>query len=196
LAPETGPAPPRARAGGLGKRTTLALGASALLGLGAIVVWSLSSSGGPTPVAAPASAPSLPAPAPRPTALPVFSLLIESNPVGAQVFEMKAGGEALLGTTPLRLSVDPSNGPPLPRTFSVRQAGYAPYTLVQGMAAHDAHVLAELTREPAPTSPNPPAAAKPAALAAHPHPAAPSPKPRPAPSAAPPKPGSDIFMQR
>ena len=197
LAPETARAQPLASGGGLGKRTTLVLGASALLGLGAIVVWSLSSRGGPTPVAAPASAPSLPAPPPRATALPVFSLLIESNPVGAQVFEVRGEGEALLGTTPLRLSVDPTNGPPLPRTFSVRQPGYAPYTLVQGMAAHDAHVLAELTREPAPASAGAPAAAKPAALAAHPPAAAPrAPKPRPAPSAAPPKPGSDIFMQR
>ncbi len=190
-APETVPAQRLSNESGLGKRATFALGASALLGLGVIVAWALSNNAGPAAVTAPASAPSLAAPAPQPSALPVFSLLIESKPVGAQVFELKLEGAARLGTTPLRLSVDPSNGPPLPRTFSVRQAGYAPYTLVQGAARHDAHVLAELTREPAPITPTP-TTAKPNAPVAHPSAA----KPRPVPSAAPPKPGSDIFMQR
>jgi eukaryotic-like serine/threonine-protein kinase len=170
---------------GLSKRRTIALGASALIGLGLVIAWALASSTTPQ-AAALASAPSLPVAAPSPAALPTFSMLIESNPVGAEVFE----GEALLGRTPLRLSVDPASGPPLPRTFSVRSAGYLPYTLVQGASPHDTRVLAELSREPALTAPTP-------TVAAH-VPAAPAQgkKPRPVPSGTPAQPGSDIFMQR
>jgi serine/threonine protein kinase len=174
---------------GLGKRATIALGASALLGLGLIIAWALATSSTTPQVAAPASAPSVSVVAPPPIGVHAFSVLLESNPVTAQVFE----GESLLGTTPLRLSVDPASGPALPRTFSVRKAGYLPYTIVQGAAAQDTRVLAELSREPAPTAS---AAPTPSAAVRVPAAAPASKKPRLGPSAAPAKPGSDIFMQR
>jgi hypothetical protein len=126
----------------------------------------------------------LPVPVPHPATLPAFSVLLESSPAFAQVFE----GESLLGTTPLRLSIDPTSGPPLPRTFRLRKTGYAPYTIVQGAAAQDTRLLAELSREPIAARPPPSATAR--------VPAATGKKPRPTPSAAPAKPSSDIFMQR
>ncbi|MET0795347.1 MAG: protein kinase [Polyangiaceae bacterium] len=185
LTPEPIPVTPTDSVSGLSKRATVALGASALLGLGLIILWALS--GGASPqAAATATAHSPPLVAPRPAAPATFSVLIESNPVGAQVFE----GEALLGTTPLRLSVDPASGPPLPRTFSLRKSGYLPYTIVQGASANDTHLLAELTAEPtsAPT-------ALPATTAHAPTVAHGAQKLRPVPSAVPAK-ASDIFMQR
>ncbi|MES1175121.1 MAG: protein kinase [Myxococcales bacterium] len=175
---------------GLSKRNSIALGASVLIGLGLIIAWALSNSSPAPQAAAPTSAPSLPVLAPRPPSSPTFSVLIDSNPVGAQVFE----AESLLGTTPLRLSVDPNGGPPLPRTFSVRKSGYLPYTIVQGASAQDTRVLAELSRDPGAAAPTP--APAPSVAARAPAAAAHNTKPRPVPSAAPAKPGNDIFMQR
>ncbi|MEO6603832.1 MAG: protein kinase [Polyangiaceae bacterium] len=172
---------------GLSKRATIALGASTLIGLGLIIAWALASDSASTHAVAPASAPSLPIAA-QPSALPTFSVLIESTPVGAEVFE----GEVLLGKTPIRLSFDPASGPALPRTFNVRSAGYLPYTLVQGASPHDARVLAELGRDPSLASPAPTPTVAARLQAARPQ----GKKPRPAPSSAPAEPGSDIFMQR
>jgi hypothetical protein len=77
----------------------------------------------------------------------------------------------------------------LPRTFTVRKAGYLPFTIVQGAAALDPRVLAELSPEPPLLAPVPVPSANARISAA----VQPVKKPRPAPSAAP---GSDIFMQR
>jgi len=192
-APE--PASPH-NSSGLGKRASFAIGASALLGLAAIIVWALASSGAaPRAAAAAAAAPTIPSavfpgspvtpPTPVTTAAP-FSVLVESNPPHAQVFE----GGSLLGTTPLRLTVDPAHGPPLPRTFSLTLAGYLPYTLVQNALDHDSSVMAELRRGPSELG----SAAIPRAAARGPAPALPHKKPLPAPSAAAAQP--DIFMQR
>jgi serine/threonine protein kinase len=176
-APPVAPAATPARNG----RTTFAIGSAALLLLGLALAWAFSGAQPPAQVSAPASASPLPPAAPtHPAAFPLFALQIDSNPIGAQVFE----GEASLGTTPLRLSIDPAGGSKLPRTFSVRKAGYAPYTIVQGPAQRDTRVLAELTAEPAAT-PSPAA-----------HGPAPKVTPKKPPSIASAKPGSDIFMQR
>ncbi len=142
----------------------------------------------PTPKRAPASrtlealstaTASAPVAAPIAPAAPIniaFSVLIDSTPAGAEVFE----AERLLGTTPIQLSIDSASVAQAPRTFSVRKAGHLPYTIVQGASTKDVHVLAELAAEPgrAPRR---------------------SGSPKPAVSSAPgsaPRPDSDIFMQR
>ena len=179
---------------GLGKPATIALGASAVLGLGLIIAWSLASGSAAPPLAKLPAAESSPVAAQLPPAVPTFTVLIESTPAGAQVFE----GDSLLGTTPLRVLVNPAKGPPLPRTFDVRHTGYLPYTIVQGASATDQHVLAELQAEPSAigaqksTSQTPlPAVTPTPTLAVKKRPAA----PKAAPSE-PPKPDRDIFMQR
>ncbi|MEI9935882.1 MAG: serine/threonine-protein kinase [Pseudomonadota bacterium] len=107
---------------------------------------------------------------------PAFSLQIDSSPAGAEVFE----GEASLGTTPIQVSVDAARVARAPRTFTVRKAGYLPYTIVQGASTRDAHVLAELAPAPAIVTPRP-SAKKPAVTKTPSTPA---------------KSDSDIFMQR
>jgi hypothetical protein len=102
---------------------------------------------------------------------------IDSVPSGAEVYE----GAQLLGTTPMQLSVDEQSVADAPRTFSVRKAGFLPYTVAQGGSAVDVRLLLPLAP-------------------AHGAPAAPTAKPKKArivaaPSATP-KPQGDIFMQR
>jgi len=122
----------------------------------------------PQPVSLPASAPVSPA-------SPAFRLQIDSNPAGAEVFEEGR----LLGSTPIQLSVESARTGQTARTFSLRKAGYLPYTIVQSAAEKDAHVLAELVAEriakPRPSLKKPPASKAPSTEA---------------------KSGSDIFMQR
>jgi serine/threonine-protein kinase len=113
-----------------------------------------------------------------------FALEISANAPGAQVFE----GDTLLGNAPLRLSIDASTVATLPRTFSVKKPGFAPYTIVQGASLADVSVRAELSPEPAPaTRASAPKTSKPKKAA--PTKSTPT-KP------APPTPPSDIFMQR
>jgi len=130
----------------------------------------LASPGSPVPIATPATLA-----APTPTSV-VFTLQIDSKPAAAEVFD----GERLLGTTPLQVSVDSATVAQAPRSFSVRKAGYLPYTIVQGASTKDARVLAELAAEPLLAAPRPsakkPPATKPPSTGA--------------------KAGSDIFMQR
>jgi hypothetical protein len=164
-------------------------GLVALLTVGVLVLRK-SPSIEPTPAASLGSA-QLAAPAPSAFDLArhadaSFALEISANTPGAQVFE----GETLLGTTPLRLSIDANTVADAPRTFTVKKPGYAPYTIVQGAARTDLSVRAELSPEPLP-APNAPVAktSKPKKAA----PTKPSPtKPAP-PSQVPPP---DIFMQR
>jgi len=168
--------------GGRSKRTRALLSVALIAALGALV-WSLSS-GQRAPEAALPTAP-LPSAVTAPTtsALPAapahqtFALQIDSIPSGAQVYE----GQQLLGSTPIQLSLDAGGLAESPRTFTVRQAGLLPYTIVQGNSAKDVHLLAELV-------PDHPA---PAVLPAKPK------KPRivQAPSVSA-KPQGDIFMQR
>jgi len=120
----------------------------------------------PLPISA--SRPALPSPA--------FTLRIDSNPAGAEVFE----GDSSLGRTPMQISVDAARVSQAPRTFSLRKSGYLPYTIVQGAAAQDTHVLAQLSSEP---------------VAAKARPAAKKPAVTKAPSSEA-KSENDIFMQR
>jgi len=158
------------------------IGLLLLLGIGALTM-RRSSNIEPLPAASPTlpKAP-LPAPTKAPPEQASFALEIAANPPSAQVFE----GDRLLGSTPLRLTIDSVSLNAGPRTFTVRKAGYAPYTIVQGASAKDAVVLAELTPE-ASASGSATALSKPKRA-----PAPPKPTSRPAP----PNPPSDIFMQR
>jgi serine/threonine-protein kinase len=155
-------------------------GLIALLGLGA---WALRGAGSALPVAATSSSALTPEVPPKPPASSTFSLEIAASEAGAQVFE----GERPLGATPLRLTLDNASLLVAPRTFTVRKSGYAPYTIVQGPAQADLHVLAELALEPAAASA---ALHSPKTKKAPPPKAATADKPKSA------NPPSDIFMQR
>jgi serine/threonine protein kinase len=161
------------------RRAALGIG-SALLLLLTLSLWAVGGSEPDEPAAAPLAAPSIPPPVSAPIPVPAsmtFSLHIDSTPAAAEVFE----GDSVIGTTPLQVSVDAARVAQSPRTFSVRKAGYLPYTIVQGAASKDARVLAELAADPAfmkrlPASKPAPAASNPPSL--------------------PLKSDSDIFMQR
>jgi len=157
-------------------------GLIALLGLGA---WALRGAGSPLPVAATSSSALIPEAQPKTPASSTFSLEIAASQAGAQVFE----DERLLGATPLRLTLDNTTLLVAPRTFTVRKSGYAPYTIVQGPAQADLHVLAELAQAPA-------AASAAAALHSPKTKKAPQPKAATAEKPKPANPPSDIFMQR
>ncbi len=137
----------------------------------------------PKPAAAPAKAS---APLATTQAPQAFAVQIDSSPNGADVFE----GQQRLGSTPIQLSVDSASIASSPRTFTVRKAGYLPYTIVQGNSAKDIRLLAELVRAPAASS------------APSLKPKKPAPLPPPHASAKPPPVGDhearqgDIFMQR
>jgi eukaryotic-like serine/threonine-protein kinase len=192
-APTTAPAPARTDPGGRpsAERRSLWLVAGGLVALFAIGAWALrrSVSVEPAPASsvfadARSAAPRLPAapPAAPAPASSSFALEISANTPGAQVYE----GEFLLGTTPLRLSVDSASVARAPRTFTVSKTGYLPYTIVQGPSQKDAQVLAELGAAPA------------AGVGA---PSSVKPKKPPAPKVVPGKhqpasPPPDIFMQR
>jgi serine/threonine protein kinase len=160
---------------GAGLVLLLALGTWALHGSGRVT--SVTPAPVPSAIVAPAPAPP---PAPPPSAN--FSLQVESIPLGAQVYE----GESLLGSTPLHLSIDAASVANGPRTFTLRKAGYAPYTIVQSASPKDARVLAELGAEPAATAPSS-RTTKPKKAPERKPPAA---QPKPV------NPPSDIFMQR
>jgi serine/threonine-protein kinase len=192
-APTTVPAPARTDRGGRpsAERRSLWLVAGGLVALCVVGAWALHGSLSVEP--APASSvfadarsassplPAGPAATPAP-ALASFALEISANTPGAQVYE----GAFLLGSTPLRLSIDSTSVARAPRTFTVSKTGYLPYTIVQGPAQRDAQVLAELSAAPG------------ASVAAS---SSSRPKKPPGPKVAPGKhqlasPPPDIFMQR
>ena len=164
------------------KKKTLAFGVGAVAS--ALLVWTLSKPHPTEQASAPPVAPSWepartkPAPATAAPRNAEFSVQIDSNPVGAEVYE----ADTLLGSTPMRISIDTEGVAHAPRTFTVHEAGYAPYTIVQGASDKDVRVLAELVKSPGRESSaatlhvKQPVGQKPATLA--------------------PKPSSDIFMQR
>jgi serine/threonine-protein kinase len=144
-------ASPVAQAGAKRARWPLAL--AGVLGLGLVAtLWTTRDPLKPTTASAPAAA--------RP-----FTLSIDSNPTGADVFE----GPSQLGATPIQIAIDAASVSRGPRTFTLRMAGHVPYTLVQGASDESVRVVAALASVPAP------AASKPAASAEHPASAAPSP---------------------
>jgi serine/threonine protein kinase len=169
---------------GLSQRQKLVFGISAAL-LVALAFWATRASQPhePAPTAQTAARPTQPSPAKAPPSVavplpasPAFALQIDSSPPGAEVFE----ADQLLGSTPIQLEIDSARVAQAPRTFSLRKAGYLPYTIVQGASTKDTRVLVELAKQPAsanqrPAPPKPPATKPPSAEA---------------------KPGSDIFMQR
>ena len=176
---------PRVNERGFGRRGKVALAMGGVLLL-AVAGWAVRGTQPREmqPTASAAAQSPLPAPLPPPAALPApapaavatsasFSLQIDSNPAGAEVYE----ADHLLGTTPLQLSVDSTRAP---RTFALRKSGYLPYTIVQGASAKDAHVLAELAKAPPGAAPRP--AVKKPVITKEP--------------SKEPKPGSVIFMQR
>lgn len=167
----SGPSSTRRRTAALG----IGIGSVLLLGLS---FWTMqrSAPSASTPAHATASVP-LPISVPRPApANSVFTLQIDSNPAGAEVFE----ADSALGRTPIQISIDAARVSQTPRTFSVRKSGYLPFTIVQGAAVNEAHVLAELVAEPVLAKARP--AAKPVAVTKAP--------------STPAKPENDIFMQR
>jgi len=89
--------------------------------------------------------------APPPPA-PPFVLVLESLPAGAEVFV----GEVRLGTTPLQLSIDPASVERAPRSFALRLAGHAPYSIVQGPSSSSVRIVAPLVAEAAPIRPKTP----------------------------------------
>jgi len=84
-----------------------------------------------------------------------FQLEIESTPSGADVRD----GDALLGTTPLTLSVDNEDARKAPRKLTLAKGGYQPYSIVQGPSDDNVRVLATLVTAPPPAPTAPPAPA-------------------------------------
>jgi hypothetical protein len=132
----------RARSVGLG------IGAAVLL---AVAGFFLLRPSAPMPLPAPG-------PSPAPVAAPEaasFSLLIESVPSGAEVYE----NNERLGTTPLSLTIKPETVAGVPRVFELRREGYESFVLMQGKATENVRRAAELVAKAAPVSAPPAAAA-------------------------------------
>lgn len=104
-----------------------------------------------------------------------FTLLIESTPPQARVFE----GNAFVGMTPFSVSIDRARAATEPRIFVLKKEGFADFTVVQGSSNNDPVRSVTL----APEAPNPVKSA-------------PTVKPPPAASAKPPPPASDIRTKR
>jgi serine/threonine protein kinase len=125
-------------------------GALLALLVGAALWWRVTPAPVPPPAlpdAAVAPPPVAPPPAPTP-----FVLIVESLPAGAELFE----GEARLGTTPIQLSIEPASVQTAPRSFTVKLAGHAPYSIVQGPSATAVRIVAPLVAEAAPVEKTPP----------------------------------------
>jgi len=115
-----------------------------MLGLvaSALAVWRFGASttlpaGMPAPARASAT---VPKPAGQPAS---FSLFVDSDPPSADVYE----GALKLGQTPLKLTIENQTLTTTPRTFTLRRAGFQPYSLVQRNSAEDVRVLAMLGPE-------------------------------------------------
>jgi serine/threonine-protein kinase len=81
-----------------------------------------------------------------------FSLVVESDPGGADVIEAHAPANVVLGTTPIHLTID--NGIASPRKLILQLRGYQPYTIVQGASDEDVRIVARLVPEASPESPS------------------------------------------
>jgi eukaryotic-like serine/threonine-protein kinase len=138
----------------------------------------------------------LPAPAAdqRPASVAVpepmsFSLLIESVPSGAEVYE----SNERLGTTPLSLTIKAETVAGVPRVFELRREGYGSFVLMQGKASENVRRSAELVAKITPVS------APPAPAASETQPtrrAAPKAPAREQKQPAPPPPQPDIRLTR
>jgi serine/threonine protein kinase len=113
-----------------------------------------------------------------------FTLLVESSPSGAEVYE----NNERLGTTPLALKIRAGTVQAAPRTFELRSRGFEAYLLRQGPADRDVHQRAVLVAQkatPQAPPPLPAASAQPSAPThrATPHGPAAGRTPAPTPSA-------------
>jgi serine/threonine-protein kinase len=163
--PSVGTASPLTRQGSLrpapgGTRTALVLGAIvvALLGAGIVAVRLATRHGtdaASSDLAPPSSASAAATAAPR-----SFTLVLDSKPSGADVWD----GEDVIGTTPMQVTVDRAGARTTPRRFVLRLDGYVPYTVVQGDSEGIVQVTAPLAPFAAPSvapSTQPPAATRP-----------------------------------
>jgi serine/threonine-protein kinase len=134
------------------------------------------------------------APATSPPAAPrSFTLVLDSQPSGADVWD----GDDVIGATPMQVTIDRAGVKAGPRRFIVKLDGYAPYTVLQGDSESIVKVTAPLDLLP----PAPSASGAAAPSASGPPPLrgqAPrwTPPPRPNPNAAHPPPDTDIKLQR
>jgi serine/threonine-protein kinase len=135
-----------------------------------------------------------------PAARKTFTLFIDSTPSGASVVE----GDAVLGNTPLQISVDNEAAHKGARKLTIRRDGFQPYSIVQGPSDDNVRIVAALVESPA-EAPALASAAKghapppAAAHAAKPVKTAAPPPPEPSPKAPPPAPApnpDDIRLQR
>jgi serine/threonine-protein kinase len=74
-----------------------------------------------------------------------FSIALDSNPPGANVYE----GERLVGITPMQLKVERSSVSREPRAFVLKKDGYANATVVQGPSDGDVRSVVALAVDPA-----------------------------------------------
>ena len=126
-----------------GSRAPLAVGAVVLVVVGALVLALFKQRLAAQP------APVRPAPvspvAAAPPALPdSFTVVFDSFPSGANVLE----GEAVLGTTPMQLTLENKGLAAQPRKFRLERAGFRSYSVVQGPSSETVKVLATLSADP------------------------------------------------
>lgn len=170
----TAPSPPQAK-GRLYFLSLLGLVASA------VAVWRFGAStttpaGIPAPVRASAAVA-------KPSGQPAsFSLLVDSDPSSADVYE----GALKLGQTPLKLTIENQTLTTQPRTFTLRRSGFQPYSVVQRNSAEDVRVLAMLSPEATKIVPE----------STHSQPRSTRPHASSKPSARTERPASDIRMER
>lgn len=74
-----------------------------------------------------------------------FTVSIDSNPPGANVYE----GERLVGVTPTQLRVERVTVSREPRTFTIKKDGFVATTLVQGPSDGDVRSVVALAADPA-----------------------------------------------
>jgi serine/threonine protein kinase len=165
LSPQSVPRPRFASVGWAAKTKWTVAAVAAVVAAGAI--WAL----WPSRPAAPA--------APSASAIqPSFTLLVESTPSGADVYE----NDQRLGSSPMLISIEHQSVAGRPRLFVLRHAGFEPYSILQNDAETNVRVMAALV----PVAPVPSSlAASPAPRAVGPARAAEPRRPAPAPSGGP-----------
>ncbi len=72
-----------------------------------------------------------------------FQLILDSIPGAAEVYE----ANQWLGVTPLQLMIAHGTVSAAPRTFVLKRAGFAPYSVVQAASTQSVRVIASLTRD-------------------------------------------------
>ena len=119
--------------------------ALALGGLGLAVSRGKKAEPAPAPIAV--TKPLAPAPAKAPEPAPEqesFTLLLESLPEGADVFDVTKEGDQKLGTTPLMLTLVNAEVRKRPRSFRVEKPGYQPFSVLQGPSSDGVRITAPL----------------------------------------------------